>query len=462
MKYIAALLAMLSVVQLTPAVAVEFREIWNVEGQTDPAADIICPYVRRKGITSSPQAASTLSPPDTDELTVLGTSADQASNRQPLPKLTPAAGRPFAVSVWGDSHTAAGFFTEQLIESLGLSQEDVVPSFLPSTLSRPGVRLPVRKSCRGGPWETELAYVSGHSGARFSRALSAAGNTGPGAYLWIDFRRASRTPTLSGLRVLFSLPPGSSSAQVQLEVDDHIRRSFKISNPHHQIDIRSKKPFSTFRLRVTQGSVLVDGFAPTYVNQPKLVVDTLSIPGATVRAWRMTDPKFLRRWGPPRPYDLALLQYGTNEANSSTFQIESYVELLRDALRGFRSAYPDTRCVMLGPPDRGVLLKKRPKRKTGHQSRTAEILLYSRRHRDISEAQERVGREFGCSFWSWQKVMGGQGGIYRWQRMKPPLASHDLIHLTKQGYEESAKRFEQDLHLHKALSLPGPHVKLRH
>ena len=61
--------------------------------------------------------------------------------------LVPLAGQPLRVALWGDSHLAAGFFSQELARVLGLTPEQVQAARWPATVGRAGVRLPLRKSC---------------------------------------------------------------------------------------------------------------------------------------------------------------------------------------------------------------------------------------------------------------------------------------------------------------------------
>jgi hypothetical protein len=73
-----------------------------------------------------------------------------------------------------------------------------------------------------------------------------------------------------------------------------------------------------------------------------------------------------------------------------------------------------------------------------------DLLKYSKVHANISSVQEQEANIAGCSFWDWQKAMGGMGSAYTWAFEKPPLMSKDLIHLTIPGYQRSARQFSSD------------------
>jgi lysophospholipase L1-like esterase len=56
----------------------------------------------------------------------------------------------------------------------------------------------------------------------------------------------------------------------------------------------------------------------------------------------------------------------------------------------------------------------------------------------IANVQRQLASEVGCVFWDWQKATGGEGSLLSWRFHEPRLASKDLIHLSKEGYEISA------------------------
>jgi hypothetical protein len=106
--------------------------------------------------------------------------------------------RPLNIGLWGDSHAAANFFTEELIRAINLPKEKVLPLFIPPTLARGGVRLPLRKQCQGQGWKYELAYTGGQDRLKFSRGMARLITTTNNSYQWIDFRSKANSPTCLG------------------------------------------------------------------------------------------------------------------------------------------------------------------------------------------------------------------------------------------------------------------------
>lgn len=365
---------------------------------------------------------------------------------------TPSRGdpsRPFSIGLWGDSHTASNYFSEEMMRVLGYSPEKVQPTFIPPTMDRSGVRLPIRKHCQSDGWVYEYAYVARQAGSIFAKGLVNLKTSTPDSYLWVDFRRQQAAPNLRALDILFAPPASGERVLVGIIADDGAERIVELEPAGEGvIRIHSEQAISTIKLRLIEGSLVLQGFVPHYVESPAVYVDTFGIPGATGHGWKALDAGYLKKTDSDRAYDLVILEYGTNEGNDRNFDPGKYESDLRASLQNLRRAYPESLCVLIGPPDRGVLVKRaRNRRKRTSASSSADLLKYARIHQRIGSIQEAVGKEYACSYWSWQNAMGGAGAAYRWLRGSPMLMARDLTHLTIAGYQVSAKRFASDINL---------------
>jgi len=365
--------------------------------------------------------------------------------------------RPLNIGLWGDSHAAANFFAEELFQSVNLSKDKVLPRFIPPTLARGGVRLPLRKQCQGQGWKYDLAYVGGQEGVKFSRGMARLNSTINNSYQWIDFRTQGQQPNLRGVDILYAASTMPTTLGITVDQLPEQLVDLKL-NERGAIQIQTQGGLmSTLKLRLVKGSISLEGFVPAYAEPARLYFDTLAIPGATVRSWRLIDPEYFKALGHQTPYDVVLLQYGTNEGNQKPFDPVTYENDLTTSLQNLRRIYPDAVCVLLGPTDRGTLIarsgKTKPRANTqndqtqsaGKATIAKELLVYSRVHEQINRLQQSVGQQYGCSFWDWQRAMGGVGGAYAWLRQSPTLMSRDLIHLTVAGYQASARLFSKEM-----------------
>lgn len=350
------------------------------------------------------------------------------------------------MALWGDSHAAANFFSEEFLAAVGLAGDKVLPSFIPATLARPGVRLPLRKHCLSNGWSYGLAHLANRSDNAYYKSLATLKTDRPGSYLWLDLRNKAGHALVRNVDLFFYPPPPGSKSLIGITVDDGPEHILTISTGLRGIvKVRGNRAFATLKFRLIEGTLAFEGLAPDYVAKPRLYFDTLAIPGATGRGWRQLDTDYFKdRAGADSAkydYDVVILEYGTNEGNERNFDAANYQTDLRQELTNLRRIYPRAACYLLGPTDRGVA------ETAGDYSAnpSGEMLKYARVHQKISDIQAAVAPEFGCHFWNWQQAMGGAGGAYRWYWNDPPLMAKDLTHLTVAGYRLSARLFAASL-----------------
>ena len=344
------------------------------------------------------------------------------------------------LAVWGDSHIASGVFGEELQRILGQGGIDSSNSFIPPYMARRGVRIPVRAFCVGSAWSFSMAYVSRTTVATGPALAEMRTGAGAGAYLWLDLRTREREPEALRLRMLYR--PLAGEAELAVSVNDgeesvyHLEAAseYDVAAPK-EIYFEDGDLLSTVKIRVLGGEVALQGFFVEKVTEPSLVVDVFGIPGATANGWGVADAQHLSAAFYERRYDAVILEFGTNEA-AGDFDPVRYAAMLDRALTNMRRVFPDAACVLVGPPDRGAVIRR--KRGSRQVASIDQLLRYPRIHQRINEIQAEVGATFGCSAFDWQQAMGGPGSAYGWSRAAPPLMSGDLIHMTPNGYRRSA------------------------
>ena len=436
-------------------------------------AELRCPRIRHRHWRRH-HSGAVMVMPDSDELAAIPAAATAGIQHQKV--VLKAARqhddtRPFTMALWGDSHAASDYFSDEMMRTLGLAQDEVQPTFIPATMGRLGVRLPLRKFCLSDGWTHDYAYVTRLSSIEVDRGLGDIRSHRRGSYLWADFRLDGTTPDLQSLDVLFAPPAPGMTVRVGITVDGGAEHIVEL-DPDAQgvLHIAPARPMSIVKLRVLAGKVVLQGFTPHYVHAPALYFDTFAIPGATAHAWKVLDPAYLKQRGGAVDYDMVIMEYGTNEGNDINFAPDKYESDLRTSLHNLRAAYPDAICVLVGPPDRGVLEMRRRLshwywhnhhryRRYIYQRSHENPLKYARIHQTIGEIQQAVGKDYGCAYWSWQSAMGGPGAAYGWRRHFPPLMSSGLTHLTATGYQISGRAFTQDIGLAQMLAARGKLVR---
>ena len=235
------------------------------------------------------------------------------------------------------------------------------------------------------------------------------------------------------------------------------------------LELVADAPMSVLRLRLLTGALRWQGMQWPVPEQTRLQLDVFGYPGATVAAWQRARADGLAPWWQDVAYDLVMLEFGTNEGNVQPFDAQAYAHMLRASVTAWRAQFPRAACVLIGPGDRGILVRrsqkasraskgkspkahKAPKAAKAHKGKplptakaAADLLRFTRVHLEIARIQSQVAAEQGCRFWSMLDAMDGAGGAYRWVGQSPALMARDLIHFTVPGYQRLAQRFAQDM-----------------
>lgn len=337
------------------------------------------------------------------------------------PPATPGVGRAaLRIGLWGDSHTAVAAFTEALLAGMQIEPQGMLPTFMAANWAIRGIAHPLRAGCVSPSWRPALA----HQGARdVGAGLVSMSSEQQDSVLAFDFRWPLATTRLAAAKLHVTKQRADRSLVLAVSADGGPESLLALDGAITQpVDIQLARPAITLQVRLVAGEATVHGVAPVYAERARNHLDVFSIPGATVDGWRHANvlgPAFVAS----KPVlDLALLQYGTNDAPGAAQRPEFYAQVLRDSLRRFRLAYPGTRCVVLGPPDRGG---------------RGAMGEHSQLHQQVSRMQQQLAREAGCDFWNWQLSMGGRGSAAAGAMRNPPTVQPDLTHLTALGYRES-------------------------
>ncbi len=428
----------------------------DVEAAAAPVAALVCPVVPPRRPAPPPPGAPQ-PPPEPTELpeeaevqrALEGEPGAPPGVTGPL-RLPPGAQdawppaptpeRPLRMALWGDSHLAAGFFTEELARLLGPVDTLALPRLLPAGFGHAGVRGLVRRGCISGPWARESAHASAAAARQPGPGLVSLVNRSPGAELAWDLRDARGEPRHRRLQLLYT--PAQMRVTLELSVDGAPPRVVELeAGPAAAATLElvsTGQALSVLRLRVREGALRLQGLLLGEGEPPAqpLQIDLFGYPGATVAGWANADGEAHAAWFGTRRYDLVVLAYGTNEANDPGFRADAYRTQLRQAVDRLRERFPEARCLLIGPGDRGVRV---PRKRT-----RVDLLRHARVHAQVTSVQQEVARAAGCASWSAQEAMGGAGSAYQWVRRQPAWMAADLIHFTPAGYRELARRLAAD------------------
>ncbi|MEO7579866.1 MAG: hypothetical protein ABIT83_19835 [Massilia sp.] len=456
--------------QLTPSV-----KKLLVHAHAD-VGDLAC---EKKTPTLRPPTAPNLDPmevPSDEMVELMG--APQASAVQPngtaAPlsplRLTPSKGV-YRIAVWGDSHLAAGFFTEELVKQLKLTSDAVPNAIIPANMGRAGVRLPIRRSCVSAQWRYEPGYLGGESAAAPGPGLVNMFSDQAGATLAWDLRKDAQSPGYERVRILYQQT--ETPMVIGLAVDGEAEKEVTLDEKAGPavLELMAEQPVSQVRIRLIDARFRFHGLELLSRQPNPFQLDVFGYPGATVAAWKAANLDYLGAWFSQPAYQLVLLEFGTNEGNVKPFDLASYRKTLSESVRNMRTVFPAAACILIAPGDRGILVRRSAnirhkaapagaRHKTAASKKQAaqakrnskakadpaiDLLVYSRIHADIGRVQAEVAEAAGCSAWSMMHAMGGPGHSYQWAHQSPALMSTDLIHFTVAGYQRLAQKFVRDM-----------------
>ena len=449
--------------------------------------DLQCDTVPRGASTAAAPDLDPREMPDDDEVQA---ALKEAGASMPLPpaRLPAGAGllsrarpgEPYRVAIWGDSHLAAGFFTQELAKILKLAPDQVRAGLIPASMNRPGVRLPLRKTCVSPQWRYEPSHANAASAAAPGPGLVNLFSAQAGATLAWDLRNTAGVAEARQLRVLYQQTASPVRLALSVDGDQEVELVLSGVPGPAVLELAADGPLSVVRLRLVSGELRLQGLALPVPSQTALQMDVFGYPGATVAGWRLAATDYLSTWFTQTPYNLVMMEFGTNEGNVKPFDAVAYQASLRESVQRMRSVFPDAACVLITPGDRGVLVRRSEKwkrlpasaqlvsdKKTKKAGKKAgpykakstptspgietgpgparNLLQYTRIHEEIGQIQTAVAQQQGCTAWSMLQAMGGQGGAYRWARQSPALMARDLIHFTVPGYQQLANQFAHDM-----------------
>lgn len=343
---------------------------------------------------------------------------------------------------FGDSHTAADFWTDAVRQPLQARFGAGGAGFILLGIKR--YRHGLAKLSSTGDWRV----IPRSPAATWPQAEGFSGLLGVGAIPTSD--DASARIELNGAlgwargklrwELLYRLPKATSSFGVRsAEAAYHTVREgqgqLRPSGLASLVLESQGDPFLALDAFVDEPElfgVIVEG------QMPGLVLDTLGINGAraaTPLAWNadawVEEVK-------AREPALIVLSYGTNEVGDGE-AMNVYGVHYAALIDRLRAAAPDADCLIAGPTDR-----------------VRRDWITDPRVVAIDEAQRQIASELGCAFFSTLDAMGGPGSLRRWAFGNPQYARRDRVHLLARGYRKLGEALVDQLLVSYGTRYPEP------
>ncbi|WP_442799409.1 SGNH/GDSL hydrolase family protein [Pantoea vagans] len=189
---------------------------------------------------------------------------------------------------------------------------------------------------------------------------------------------------------------------------------------------------TSFTVALTAGQqVKLGGLWLTATKPHGVIVSALGLNGAQISMLEKWQSNWTDTLALLKP-DLIVLAYGTNESFNTDISLDEYRQTLVRQIRKIRRSTPEAAILLVGP---GSSIMR--KSAVGCGQRQSPLL------KPIIEVQKQVAKSEHTLFWDWFSWMGGDCAIEHFAAQDK--ARPDLIHLTAEGYEDSAAGLWQDL-----------------
>jgi lysophospholipase L1-like esterase len=328
----------------------------------------------------------------------------------------------------GDSHTAADFMSGRLRERLQSQFGHAGRGLLPPGLPYRGVRQAGFKVTVGRDWDYENSLNPRHDGPFGIAGFNASSRTAS-ASIAVD----SETPFDRATISVWQQPGGG---RLDVEIDGRIVDRIETGSGngvrllrYEANAARTLRLIAADRRKVTILDYGIEG------SGAGIVYDALGVVGATIAIFDRWDSATAQQQIGERQSALVVLAFGTNEAYADTIDEAAYASQFASAIRRIKAAAPNAAIAVIGPPD---LLKPQPGCRPATHSCT---WMPPAALAPVRSIQRRLAHSEGFFFWDWSALMLASGGIGAWAEAATPLARPDRVHLSVEGYTQSADGF---------------------
>ncbi|MGC0154215.1 SGNH/GDSL hydrolase family protein [Chromobacterium vaccinii] len=157
---------------------------------------------------------------------------------------------------------------------------------------------------------------------------------------------------------------------------------------------------------------------------PGVLLDSVGSNGAELALWRRWGGNWGRQLG-ARDADLVILAYGTNEAFDAKLDLAEYRATLQGAIGLVRGQLPQAAILLVGAPDSA--------RRQGAVSQECPAPRRPSMLSAVQQVQRQLARDNHLLYWDWEQAMGGPCSMRAWQRQQ--LGRPDMVHFTAPGYQ---------------------------
>ena len=343
--------------------------------------------------------------------------------QQKVSRLATGGHEVLSVTQFGDSHSAADFFTGELRTQLQARLGDAGIGWV-TPMDVRGQRH-AEVTWRSQNWQLINSRTDDHPA--YPMGGYVARSTKAGGYIDLLPRNNMSPHEAWNIRMVVREEVPESLALYSAFGRTHITLPLK----NHSWQIVKMKGVLPFKLVAGEKGIEVGGFWLQRANRPGAIVSSIATNGAQLSIWNRWSPEWTAELAATES-DIVILEYGTNEAFNDRLDKNLYRKNLVASIRKIRQRLPNAVILMVGPGD--ALLRDASGKCIDRQPPSYEM---------VKVVQKSVARSERVLYWDWQRAMGGKCSIDQWETES--LAGRDKVHLTSAGYRLSAKMLYKDL-----------------
>jgi lysophospholipase L1-like esterase len=372
-------------------------------------------------------------------------------------------GRGITILQFGDSHTAADYFTGEVRRRLQARYGNGGPGFLVLGCPHPReYHAIIKSSCTPG-W-TYSSIQKSESLPPFSLSGFTASATKAGEIISLS---ADEAVPYDGIEIGARAGPAKGAIEVSVDNVVRLRRSLadsieapvtlSVSAPPVAPTARHRtRRLREISIKVTDNGPVDLGGISIFDRSAGVSLSNIGFSGATVGVIdkfgsRVVESE-LERLAP----DVVILAFGTNEGFHDDTDLAEYRALYSRVIGKIRAAQPDAKLVMILPPDAERLPSAcaaasaraacaEPTQVTDSQS-SEPVCVWQRPPKlgAIREIERDIAQQEKIPVWDWSKLVPPACGAHSWARERH-LMTADHVHFTAEGYRVSAQQFAKFL-----------------
>jgi lysophospholipase L1-like esterase len=377
-------------------------------------------------------------------------------------------GRGITILQFGDSHTAADYFTGEVRRVLQARYGNGGPGFLVLGCPHPReYHAIIKSSCTSG-W-TYSSIKKSESILPFSLSGFTASATTSGETINLYAETAMPYDDIEiGARV------GPEKGGIEVSVDKVVRLRRSLVN---QIEapitlsvssssVGSLSSTTTMRhrtrhlrevsIKVTDSGPVDLGGISIFDRTAGVSFSNIGFSGATIAVIDKFDSGVLANELERLAPDIVILEFGTNEGFHDDTDLAEYRALYSRVIGKISAVLPNTKLVMILPPDAERLPQncaaEAARAACSDQPQETDVLgsepgcVWRKPPKldPIRETERDIAQREKIPVWDWSKLVPTTCGAHIWSRGRH-LMTADHVHFTKEGYRASAQQFAKFL-----------------